>query len=676
MHRFALLLVLCLLGGWTHGAPPAGNNGAPLGMNLYAMAYYSQEFPFLNALKQTNQWYTSTTGTGDTNEEQYLQLDSNGYPTTLSGYGSCGGSCTFTQATLIFGVNTNSPYYPIGASGEYVFLYSGATGSCTNAGTFTFTGDGTAGSPTCSGNNGRIVISGITPSAAGIKVNLTATDTGSTGNYATNFRLVQAEYESSLSGGAIFHPDFVNAFISKFKYYRFMDWMITNGSVNTTWALRAVPGQVFYGGLGSSPTYHNGFIPIGVPAEVLISLCNQANATLCWFNMGQSVSDDYVSNFAALAASTLNAKAGIEYGNEVWNSGNAMIDYTSAFNAHYVHTSQFGWTATTAATVNTTSTTSVAVPAVGSTVTFTVGSGKSFTDHVLMEDHSNAANWLIGTLLSYSGTTLKLYVQNSGGSGTPAQWDCYQGWNVNAEGYSYYGARSAKIMSLWTAAYGGNTKLTRILDNQLGNNGIMSAILAATQWTGAIDSVSPPVSNFIDVVTDALYLDDSGFITNTTNWGALYAMGGSSATSALNYVFAYINTGGTIDGYTDSNNPSGLITQVGVGVAGDLSWLGSNYPTIGLVVYESGPSLDSTDTNTQNLFNAANLDTRMGTALVAMYNNFQAATPNAANVKVYNHYQDVSFQGNQGNWGLLITAIPPNNTPKYNAMCGVVGLSC
>ena len=680
LRAFALVGLLVLFGGWTHGA---ANNGAPLGMNLFGPVYYSQEFPFLNAIKSGVQWYTTTTASGtDTDEEKYLQLDTNGYPTTLTGFGSCGSSCTFNQVTLIANLGTISPYYPIGASNEYVFLYSGANGSCTNAGTFTFSGDGTAGAPTCSGNTGRIVISGVTPSANGFKINLTATDTGSTGNYATNFRLVQAEYETSLTGGAIFHPDFVNAIVSQFKFYRFLDWIYTNNSLNTTWALRAVPGQVFYGAgnppLSGSPVYHNGIIPIGVPAEVLVSLCNQASATLCWFNMGQGVSDDYVSNFAALCASTLNAKAAIEYGNEFWNGGNGFSDYLAAFNAHYVNTSQSGWTSSTTATVLSTSTTSLAVPAVGSVINLTTGSSISFNQHVLMQDHSNAANWAIGYALAYAGTALQVYVQNSGGSGTPTQWDLYGGWTVNSEDASYYAARSAKVMSLWYAAYGASasSKLIRVTENQIGNNGVVAAVLAASQWTGAIDGVSPPAKNYVDVVDDAPYLYDEGFITNTTNWGALYAMGGADATAALNYFFEYVFTGGTIDGYTDSNNPSGLITQLQTAMASDLSFLNSNYPSIGLVAYESGTSFNSSDTDTQNLFNAANLDTRIGPALVDVYNAYQALTPNPASIKIYNHYQDVSYQGFNGNWGALITVIPPNNTVKYNALCGIVGLTC
>lgn len=659
----------------------AVNNGAPLGMNLFGPVYYSQEFPFLNAIKSGVQWYTTTSGNTNTGEEQYLQLDTNGYPTTLTGYNNCGSSCTFTQATLIANLGTLSPYYPIGASNQYIFLYSGATGSCTNAGTFTFGGDASVASSSCSGNNGRIVLN-ITPSTTGILIHLTATDTGSTGNYATNFQLVQAEYESNLTGGAIFHPDFVNAIVSQFKFYRFLDWIYTNNSLNTTWALRSIPGQVFYGAgnptLSGSPVYHNGIIPIGVPAEVLISLCNQANATLCWFNMGQSVSDDYVLNFAALCASTLNAKAAIEYGNEFWNGGNGFSDYLAAFNAHYVNTSQSGWTSSTTATVLGTSATSLAVPAAGSVINLTTGSGISFNQHVLMQDHSNAANWAIGYALAYSGTALQVYVQNSGGSGTPTQWDLYGGWTVNSEDASYYAARSSKVMSLWYTAYGASaaSKLIRVTENQLGNNGVVEAVLAATQWTGAIDGVSPPASGYVDVADDAPYLDDFGFITNSTNWGALYAMGGSDAATALDYMFDYIFTGGTIDGYTDPNNPSGLITQLQTAMASDLSFLTTNYPSIGLVVYESGTSFQSSDADTESLFNATNLDSRIGPALVDVYNAYQALTPNPASIKIYNHYQDVSYQGFNGNWGALITVIPPNNTPKYNSLCGIVGLPC
>src|ERR1700676_1828033 len=67
-----------------------------VGANGANVNYFTPEMPFLNIFKQAGNngagggspgaytgWFTATSGSGETNEENYLQLDSDGYLTTM-----------------------------------------------------------------------------------------------------------------------------------------------------------------------------------------------------------------------------------------------------------------------------------------------------------------------------------------------------------------------------------------------------------------------------------------------------------------------------------------------------------------------------------------------------------------------------------------------------------------
>ena len=285
------------------------NQTSPLGTNLDAVNYYTTEQPFLNIFKVAGSWttrnynggYNSTTG-----EETLLYssfLDSNGYPTTLTG----GPAHNFNEVSALIyqgpGIN-----YP---SGQYLFLYDGT-------GTFNFTYDASV----ASSSPGKIILN-VNATTSGILAILTSTDPNNTGNYARNFRLVycgtwngsscSSGYDTLLANGEMFNPNFI-AVVKPFKTVRFMWWQETLYDSTTSWANRATPGWVFW----DDTIKFNG----AVPAEVLFALCNEIGAD-GWFNMPVLSNDDYVTQFATLAHSSLNSglKAYVEYGNEIWNNG-------------------------------------------------------------------------------------------------------------------------------------------------------------------------------------------------------------------------------------------------------------------------------------------------------------------------------------------------------------------
>src|SRR6185437_16523107 len=65
-------------------AETSANYQSALGVNLQAVTYFSSEIPFLNVFKMGSGWMTQSASAWDTGEEKYLQLDANGYPTSLT----------------------------------------------------------------------------------------------------------------------------------------------------------------------------------------------------------------------------------------------------------------------------------------------------------------------------------------------------------------------------------------------------------------------------------------------------------------------------------------------------------------------------------------------------------------------------------------------------------------
>jgi chitodextrinase len=282
------------------------NQTSPLGTNLAQVTYWTVEQPFLNIFKVAGGWTTrNSNGNTATGEEALLYssfLDSNGYPTTLT----AGPAHSFNEVSALIyqgpGIN-----YP---SGQYLFLYDGT-------GTFNFSFDASV----ASSSPGKIVLN-VNATVSGIFAILTSTDPNRTGDNARNFRLVycgswngsscSSGYDTLLANGEMFNPNFI-ALIKPFKTMRFMWWQNTiYDSTTTSWATRATPGWAFW----------DDQIKFGgsVPAEVLFALCNELGAD-GWFNMPFLASDDYVTQFAKLAHTSLNSnlKAYVEYGNEVWN---------------------------------------------------------------------------------------------------------------------------------------------------------------------------------------------------------------------------------------------------------------------------------------------------------------------------------------------------------------------
>ncbi|MGH8325627.1 MAG: cellulose-binding protein [Steroidobacteraceae bacterium] len=307
---FASLASACLLARPVQ-AETSSNYQSPIGINLQGVNGYSSEIPFLNVFKMGSGWMTQGNGQWDTKEEQYLSLDSNGYPTSLTAVNEPGSQVFNSVAVLLLNSlpATANGDYP---AGQYVVLYDGQ-------GTLSYSFD----AKLVSSAPGRDVID-VTPSTSGILVKITSTDPQHTGNYLRNIRVVQAKYESALDAGKVFNPVFL-ANLQNFRALRFMDWLRTNGSTLSTWANRPLPTDAFWG------------TNSGVPLEVCIELANAVSAD-AWLNIPALATDDYITQMAKLVQSELGRtqKAYVEYSNEVWNSvftqnGYSISEGTSLF---------------------------------------------------------------------------------------------------------------------------------------------------------------------------------------------------------------------------------------------------------------------------------------------------------------------------------------------------------
>jgi hypothetical protein len=301
----------------------AANAQSPLGMNMQPVNYYSAEQPFLNIFKTSGVsrssppgWITHSVAsdTFNTHEEAYLQLDANGYPTTLTASHLDPNSPQKFDSVGVLLLrdlpNANAgkglPFLP----GRYVVLYDGT-------GTFDCGFDATL----VSSKPGRLIVNMASPPTRGsFFLYITATDPKHTGDYVRNIRVVKAEDEQLLAAGNIFAPKFLHL-MQNFRVLRAIQWLQIDdsGGLVTDWSQRPLPSEGGWGG------------PNGVPLEVVAQLCNTVGAD-CWVNVPHMATNDYMTQMAALMHAKLGneQKVYVEFSNEVWNAGYAQSKYAAA----------------------------------------------------------------------------------------------------------------------------------------------------------------------------------------------------------------------------------------------------------------------------------------------------------------------------------------------------------
>lgn len=313
IHAVALMALTAI--AFSSSSPVQGatsaNAKSPLGVNLMNVNYYSSEVPFLNLFKMTGVskanvgFFTHNTKTYvyNTNEAAYLQLDASGYPTSLTASSADPHSPQQFDSVGVLLMRNLAPSnagkglpYP---AGLYVIDYEGQ-------GTLAVDLD----AKLVSSAPGHYVFNVANPSSSGFDVYITSTDPNHTGNYIHNIQIVKAEQENLLLAGNVFTPNFLGL-MQNFQLLRAMQWLeIDNaGGLLSNWAQRPLPTDGGWGG------------PNGVPLEVVMQACNAVGAD-CWVNVPHMASNDYITQMATLAHTTLGTsqKVYIEFSNEVWNT--------------------------------------------------------------------------------------------------------------------------------------------------------------------------------------------------------------------------------------------------------------------------------------------------------------------------------------------------------------------
>jgi hypothetical protein len=297
MCRLLLLLACAILGSVPEIVTAATSNNAasPLGINLSQMSEYGTEDPLMNIFACTDSWITSNANTWDTGEEADLQLDSNGYPTSLVANPTPAGGQQFTYVQAL--LQCGAP------AGQYTVTYQGE-------GTMAFR----LGATLVSTSPGQYVIN-LDPSQGSGVLEIVSTDPNHTGDYIRNISVVPSSEESAYASGQTFNPAFIDA-IKNFKVLRFMDWLDTNGNQLSAWPDRPQLSDAFYG------------TSKGVPIELAVKLANAVSADP-WLNVPVMADDNYITQMAELVHNELGPtqKVYVELSNEVWNTAFSQYQY-------------------------------------------------------------------------------------------------------------------------------------------------------------------------------------------------------------------------------------------------------------------------------------------------------------------------------------------------------------
>lgn len=256
-------------------------------MNLSGPADYASEQPFVDVFRLSRRWISQREGQ-PWGKGPELERDANGWIKRLEP-----GCWADTPMCTLEGGR-----YP---GGQYVCLYDGE-------GKVEFWG---AVKREVSRAPGRVVFE-ADPPRGGFFLRLRQTNPQ---NPVRKIRVLRPGTEATYR-----KEPFAADFLQRWRgvnTFRFMDWMLTNGSAVKEWADRP------------TPTYCN-YTERGVPLEVMVDLCNRLKVNP-WFCMPHQASDDTIRRFAAQVKRDLNPalKVHVEYSNEVWNTGFEQTRYAN-----------------------------------------------------------------------------------------------------------------------------------------------------------------------------------------------------------------------------------------------------------------------------------------------------------------------------------------------------------
>ncbi len=669
----------------------------PLGMNLGGAAnYFNPEQPFINLLKMGgsnysyNNWFT-TTGSGDSNQENLLTLDADGYPTTLSG----GGLTTGTTVFLLINFNLGNGGVPPGLTsttlyptGSYTFPFQGAgtlflrggdvdpsslaTGT---PGVTVNTSTGQITSTLASGVTGTVTFNIPSATNNGIQLAITVTDPGSTGNYIKPLAIVLTSNMAAYNAGSIFNPTFISALQQgNLAQLRFMDWMDTNAQFSTSFNSSGV--GITIPALASTPTAGATSVtlvsgwPLPTASNWTLSFTNgqditgstcTAGSTTC--TLGSAINSTTFGSTGSQPSTTLgvltqkNFSDRPKFSNLFWSTPKGVPLEVCAMLANQLGINPWFNVPVSASDAYVTAMANLLFNGTGTTVGGFTGLSSGLKATIeLGNEQWNTAGPIVNGFIYATFKGFALFPTH-----TSDQFDCVLNW---------YGSRVANVGDSFAAVYGGamGSRISVSMGGQAASTSVVTTALTAPFWV-ALGNTAPYPNHHVSAIHIAPYFGD-GFTSGDLTKFAAEADGGlthffqlltsNTATGGVN-PGVYGNplaSGGTL-GATGFFGSSSAIPAVAAHVSAMASF--GNIP---VNLYESGQTFINGPLSTN-----ANRDARMGTAYTSYYTQLKAA--GAATMNVFDF---VYFGGGNGfNWGCFenIQQYSPtvsSEPPKWQAV--------
>ena len=142
---------------------------------------------------------------------------------------------------------------------------------------------------------------------------------GSLTNISGPLEIIRTDHVTDYDAGNIFASEFLDWMTALApSTIRFMDWTNASGNIETDWTDRTSPTDVTF-------RRHNAS-NLSVPYEVCFDLAERLGANP-WICIPPRATDDYVTQYATLAASLLPTGKQLysEIGNELWNFASAWL---------------------------------------------------------------------------------------------------------------------------------------------------------------------------------------------------------------------------------------------------------------------------------------------------------------------------------------------------------------
>ncbi|MFK7970875.1 MAG: Ig-like domain-containing protein [Bacteroidia bacterium] len=270
----------------------------PIGINLTGIVDWSEEYVFVDVMKQSRNWIAHEQRSGAPwSSGVSIPLRPDGYPIEIP-YNNGVDPAQGIRTLMYFGENLWG-HYP---GGNYRFIAAGS-------GQISLWG-AVRGTFQCPLDTILFVDS----SAGGIGLEI---DISLIQDPVRDIHVVMPGFHNNFEN-QIFHPELID-FVQDFQVIRFMDWMKTNNSPVRTWADRNHTDNF-------TQTTSN-----GVAYEYIIELCNRTYSNP-WICIPHEADSMYIVNMARFLRDSLDPclTAYVEYSNEVWNGIFAQSQYAAA----------------------------------------------------------------------------------------------------------------------------------------------------------------------------------------------------------------------------------------------------------------------------------------------------------------------------------------------------------